>query len=197
MIASELDALLEKMAHGDAEAAGRVLLNYEPYLRKVVRRHLSPRLRAKFDSVDVVQSVWADVLRRLRDAGWHFAGATHLRAFLVRVAHDRFIDCLRQHRAAIEHEQALTRGGWEEALRPQGPQPIDIVQADELWQELLDLCRPEHHEVLRLKREGALSPEIAARTGLHEGSVRRILGALWRRFARRRGDGGAAGRRAP
>ena len=45
---------------------------------------------------------------------------------------------------------------------------------------MLDLCPPEHHEVLVLRREGLPLVEIAARTGLHEGSVRRIL----RRLAR-------------
>jgi RNA polymerase sigma-70 factor (ECF subfamily) len=53
---------------------------------------------------------------------------------------------------------------------------------------MLDLCPPEHREVLRLKREGATSAEIAARTGLHEGSVRRILCTLARRLARRHED---------
>ena len=65
------------------------------------------------------------------------------------------------------------------------PQPADVVQADELWQEMVELCPPEHREVLRLKREGALTAEVAARAGLHEGSVRRILCDLARRLARR------------
>src|SRR5205807_5644991 len=103
-----LEILLEKLASGDSEAAGRVFLAYEPYLRMVVRRQLSPGLRAKFDSVDIVQSIWADVLRGFRDAGWRFADAAHLRAFLVRLTHDRFIDRLRQHRRAVECERSLT-----------------------------------------------------------------------------------------
>ena len=57
MSSDSLDALLQKLTSGDAEAAGAVFLAYEPYLRMVVRRHLSPGLRAKFDSVDIVQSV--------------------------------------------------------------------------------------------------------------------------------------------
>jgi RNA polymerase sigma-70 factor (ECF subfamily) len=185
MSTTPLDNLLEKLASGDAEAAGKVFVTYESYLRMVVRRHLSPGLRAKFDSVDIVQSVWADVLRGFREAGWRFADATHLRAFLVRLTRDRFIDRLRQHRRAVEREQPLKEGDWEESLLAQDPQPSDVVQADELWEEMLDLCPPEHREVLRLKRAGAPSAEIAAQTGLHEGSVRRILCNLARRLARR------------
>src|ERR1700728_4125895 len=68
-----LDSVLEKLCSGDPAAAERVFLAFEPYLRMVVRKKLPPRLRAKFDSMDVVQSVWADVLCGFREAGWRFA----------------------------------------------------------------------------------------------------------------------------
>src|SRR5947208_6668606 len=97
MSSKSLDLLLEKLCSGDGAAAEQVFLAYEPYLRKVVRRQLPPRLRAKFDSVDVVQSVWADVLHGFREAGWRFADRDHLRAFLVKVTRHRFIDRYRQH----------------------------------------------------------------------------------------------------
>lgn len=195
MSTDPLDALLEKLTSGDAEAAEKVFIAYEPYLRMVARRHLSPGLRAKFDSLDIVQSVWADVLRGFRDAGWHFADAAHLRAFLVKLTHDRFIDRFRQHRQAIEREEPLMEG--EETLSGNDPQPSEIAQADELWQKMLILCPPEHREVLRLKREGASSSEIAARTGLHDGSVRRILCTLSRRLTPRRGETDSELRSAP
>jgi RNA polymerase sigma-70 factor (ECF subfamily) len=188
--ADPLDTLLDKLTSGDPGAAERVFLAYEPYLRMVVRRHLSPGLRAKFDSMDIVQSVWADVLRGFREAGWRFADAAHLRAFLIRLTRHRFIDRLRKHRRAVECEQPLA--GGDRALPAGDPEPADVVAADELWQLMLDLCPPEHRELLFLKRQGALNSEIAARTGLHEGSVRRILCTLSRRLARRRGETGRA-----
>jgi RNA polymerase sigma-70 factor (ECF subfamily) len=52
-----------------------------------------------------------------------------------------------------------------------------------LWERLLALCPPEHHEVLRLRRAGLTLEEVAERTGLHEGSVRRILRRLARHIA--------------
>jgi RNA polymerase sigma-70 factor (ECF subfamily) len=48
---------------------------------------------------------------------------------------------------------------------------------------MLALCPPAHHELLRLKRQGLGLAEIAARTGLHESSVRRILYNLASRYA--------------
>jgi RNA polymerase sigma-70 factor (ECF subfamily) len=54
-----------------------------------------------------------------------------------------------------------------------------------LWEEMLALCPPAHHELLRLKRQGLRLAEIAARTGLHPSSVRRILYDLARQLAAR------------
>jgi hypothetical protein len=44
-----LETLLEKLAKGESEAAERVYRDYEPLLRAMVRRRLTPMLRAKFD----------------------------------------------------------------------------------------------------------------------------------------------------
>src|SRR6185503_13784456 len=85
-----LQGLLDRLGAGDDAVAEEVFRAYEPYLRKVVRRQLPPRLRAKFDSLDVVQSVWADLLTGFREAGWRFPSVGHLRAFLVKVTRNRF-----------------------------------------------------------------------------------------------------------
>lgn len=179
-----LDSLLERLVSGDEEAAGNLFLNYEPYLRMVVRRRLSPALRVKFDSADIVQSIWADVLRGFREAGWRFADPMHLRAFLVRITHDRFVDRLRQNQRALAREMPLVADRTEECLVSTDPRPSELVGAAELWQEILTLCPEEHREVLRLKREGVSTADIAARVGLHQGSIRRILGTLSRRLER-------------
>jgi RNA polymerase sigma-70 factor (ECF subfamily) len=183
-----LDLLLDRLTSGDADAAEQVFRTYEPYLRMVVRRRLSPEMRAKFDSLDIVQSVWAHLLKGFRETNWRFANVAHLRAFLVQLTRHRFIDRLRRDRLAIDREQPLGEGTGSDVLLSDAPQPSELVQADELWEQLLELCPPAHQEILRLKREGALTSEIAARTGLHEGSVRRILQTLSRRLARRRGE---------
>jgi RNA polymerase sigma-70 factor (ECF subfamily) len=177
--------LLDKLCTGDVAAAEQVFLAYEPYLRMVVRRQLSARLRAKFDSVDVVQSIWADVLRGFRHADWRFKDEAHLKAFLVKATRNRFLDRLRQHRRALECESPLSEADSEQMPETRQPQPCEVAQADELWEEMLALCPPAHRELLTLKRQGVPLAEIAARTGLHESSVRRILYDLARRWSRR------------
>src|SRR6516165_7534387 len=107
-----LDTLLEKLARGESEAAERVFREYEPFLRAMVRRRLTPMLRAKFDSMDVVQSAWADVLEGYREEGWQFTDQSHLRAFLARVTYNHFATLCRRNRAALEHEQVVDEAEW-------------------------------------------------------------------------------------
>ncbi|MBY0522454.1 MAG: sigma-70 family RNA polymerase sigma factor [Gemmataceae bacterium] len=175
-----LDNLLDKLCTGDDAAAEEVFRAYEPYLRVIVRRMLPPPMRSKFDSVDVVQSVWADVLRGFREGGWRFSTSVQLRAFLVKATRNRFIDRARQNRAAVQRQQPLS----DEALIPDDVDtPGELVQAEELWDRMVTLCPPAHRELLQLKRQGCSLAEIAERTGLHPSSVRRILYDLARRLA--------------
>jgi RNA polymerase sigma-70 factor (ECF subfamily) len=178
---SSLELLLEKLCSGDAEAAGRVFVAFEPYLRKVVRRLLPPSLRAKFDSADVVQSVWADLVVRFREPGWRFEGVDHLRAFLIQVTRNRFLDRVRGLTPALAREELLADRA-DRVPAPE-PRPSEWAQAEEVWQKILALCPPAHQEILRLRREGLSRVEIAARTGMNEGSIRRILRGLARQVA--------------
>jgi RNA polymerase sigma-70 factor (ECF subfamily) len=178
-----LDLLLQQLSGGDADAAEQVFREYEPFLRQLVRRQINPRLRAKFDSADVVQSIWADLLAGFRGARWTFSDAAQLRAFLIKATHNRFLDRVRQAHPALAREQPLEMTAAECLPPAPEPRPSETAQADDVWEKLLALCPPDHHEVLRLRRQGLSRAEIAARTGLHEGSVRRILRRLARELA--------------
>jgi RNA polymerase sigma-70 factor (ECF subfamily) len=182
MAEEPLDALLERLCNGDDSAAEQVFLTYQPYLRMLVRRMLPNTLRPKFDSMDVVQSVWTDLVRGFREAGWRFSSAAQLRAFLVKVTRNRFIDRIRQNHAATEHQRSLDTIAPELIVAPEDS-PSETVEADELWERMLALCPPAHRRLLELKRQGCSLAEIAEQTGLHESSVRRILYDLARRLA--------------
>jgi RNA polymerase sigma-70 factor (ECF subfamily) len=183
MSADSLNALLEQLCRGDADAAAKVFRAYEPYLRSVVRRQLNPQLRTKFDSVDVVQSVWVDLLQGFRAAGWSFTDREQLKAFLVKATRHRFIDCLRRHRSALRHEEPAGAGRLEAAFPCPQPRPSQVAVADDLWERILAQSQPAHRELLELKRQGLSVAEIARRTGFHEDSIHRILRNLAGRLA--------------
>jgi RNA polymerase sigma-70 factor (ECF subfamily) len=178
---ASLEVLLDKLHRGDLDAAEELIKTYEPYLRLLVRRQLPVNIRAKFDSVDIVQSIWVDVLAGFRQAGWEFTDVYQLRAFLARVARNRLIDRERQFGRCFE--QPLSPAA-ELALSPADQtSPSQQVQADELWAKMLTLCAPGHRSIIELKREGCDLAEIARRTSFHPSSVRRILYDLARRLA--------------
>ena len=123
-----LDNLLEQLRSGDDAAIEQAFVAYEPYLRMVVRRRLPMNLRAKFDSVDIIQSVWVHTLEGFREAGWRFANAAQLRAFLVRVTQNRFIDRVRQQQRKLRREKTLTPSDWEELPSTRQPeQPGNLL----------------------------------------------------------------------
>ena len=78
---------------------------------------MSPHLRRKFDSVDVVQSVWADLLPRFRAAAWQFENSLQLRGFLIKATRHRLIDRIRKHRPGLELERPLV-GSARKACLP-------------------------------------------------------------------------------
>src|SRR5438067_1833212 len=178
-----LDQLLVQLSSGDAAAVGQVFLTFEPYLRKAVRRQLPPPLRAKFDSADILQSVWADVLRGFREAGWRFVDADHLRGFLFVATRNRLIDRIRQHQRAAEREEPIDDGAVRYDAPSAEPRPSEVVQANDLWERIVARCPPEHRPILWFRQHGYSLAEIGERTGLHPDSVRRILRTLARQMA--------------
>ncbi len=178
-----INSLLARLCDGDSDAAEQVYREYEPYLRTVVRRQLPINLRSKFDSFDVVQSLWVDLIDRFRKDQCRFSDADHLRAFLIRATRNRFHDHCRRHRVEMEHEQLRGASGGSDAALANQPTPSQVVQSDDLWKQIVSTCPPEHRQLIELKRAGLSLAEIVARTGLHEGSVRRILRQLAHRLA--------------
>jgi RNA polymerase sigma factor (sigma-70 family) len=183
MNTDSVDLWIDRLNRGDAAAVEHVLLAYEPYLRIAVRRRLGRRLRVKIDSMDVVQSVFANVLKGMRKGGWRFAGRPQLLAFLQRVAWRRLANRYQENRKDLERELPLAESWTDSLADPGAARPSEVAQGRELWHCVLAACPPAHRDVVRLRAKGFRMSEIASSTGLHEGSVRRILYDLARRLS--------------
>jgi RNA polymerase sigma-70 factor (ECF subfamily) len=173
--------LLDRLGRGDASATRDLLLAYSSYLRVVVRRTLSARLRPGCDSSDVLQSVWVQVARSLKAKGWKVENERQLRGLLAVIARR---GVTKRARSQSRLETDPEAGSQLDALPIQNqPRPSEAAVGEELWQRMLDRCPPQHHRVLELRRCGLPLAEVAAQTGLHEGSVRRIIRQLARELA--------------
>lgn len=179
MIGQGIEELLARLERGEVAAAEDLYVAYAAYVRAVVRRRISTQLRCKFDSADIAQSVWAQVVRQI-GAGWHVDTEPELRALLAVIARRRVATRARAHARPGE---PVSESILNEVVAAHQPTPSQVVHADELWERLLLLCSPEHRDVLRLRRDGLPLAEVAARTGFHEGSIRRILRRLFREIA--------------
>jgi RNA polymerase sigma factor (sigma-70 family) len=177
------DELIEQLLQGKSEVLGDLFAVYESYLRAIVRSQLSENLQSKFDSVDVVQSVWVQLLQKIGQNGCRVNDRNHLRALLVTIARRRLISRARQCFRPNNAELPMDDEGWDALFDSDQALPSETAQATDLWAKMLAMTPADHREVLILKREGLPLEEIAARTKLHEGSVRRILRRLARELA--------------
>ena len=104
-----LDELLKRLCDGDMAAAERVFVEYEPYLRKALRRQLPAQRRSKLNSLDILQSVWVSLLRGFRECGWRFTDVDQLRGFLFVATRNLLIDQARSHQKAMSGEEPSER----------------------------------------------------------------------------------------
>ena len=178
---ADLRPLLDPTRGGAADRAALYEEGHR-FLRRAARRWLSRDLRQRVDSQDVAQAVWAGIIAGGVDAA-RFPEPGQFRAFLVRAVRNRVVDLARRHRAGLAAELPDRTGRLAGRVPDGGPRPSEEVRADDLWERMLALCPPEHRPILTLRREGLTLDEVAARVGLHEGSVRRILRDLARRVA--------------
>jgi RNA polymerase sigma factor (sigma-70 family) len=178
-VKQSLEHLIARMCEGDTDALEQVFLAFEPGLHNWVKRHLTTPLRSKLDSSDIILATWLDVLRHIRRSG-RFSDANHFRRFLYILMRNRTIDYIRQQNIEIRIIGSLEGAETDRAFHSPDPSPSEIAQAGELWQRIVDLCPPEHRPILELRRDGHTLGEIAAHTGLHPDSIRRILRILAR-----------------
>src|SRR5262249_6025066 len=167
---------MEQVRSGSEEAARELLEIFGPHIIRVVRRKLDQRLRARFDSADFAQDVWASF----------FANPPRhevvdrpeaLIAFLVRMARNKVVDAHRKglvyQKENVTRQNSLDGSAALEAKALSGtdPTPSQAAAAREEWQRL-----PGHYQrILLLLGEGKTHVEIAREVGVNEKTVRRVF----------------------
>jgi len=203
---SSLAELLQRLKNGDDSAATLILDRYEAQVRLVVRRCLPRVLRSRFDSQDIMQSVWRSFFQRLRgevveddhavsqpapgDPSLVVGDSSQLFAFLSRMAKNKVIDQYRREttqKADIHRQCTISDENGHEMDPPSSAEsPEELVTAaDELshWRSLV----PQNRRVLLdMKAYGLSSKEIGDQLGISERTVQRVLEDLRHRLELRR-----------
>jgi RNA polymerase sigma-70 factor (ECF subfamily) len=165
---------------GSREAADRLCRDYQPAIRRVVRRRLPQRLRTRYDSLDFVNDVWLSFFAN-PPADARFEDPDELTHYLAKIARNKINEVRRRSRSPkedLEREEPLdaARGGAE--LPAAEPTPSQIVGAED---EFRNMCRdrpPVHQQILELLRQGRGYREIAEALNTHEKTIWRLVRRL-------------------
>jgi RNA polymerase sigma-70 factor (ECF subfamily) len=178
----EFRALLGRLRGGDATAADDLCRRFGPFVRAAVRRRLPDDLRARYDSLDFVQDVWASVLARPADR-LAFDSPAALVAFLTRVAENKVIDAHRR-RFATEKD-AIARelpngnpGADADRVAASAATPSQWAIAGERWDRLIAKFPPGHRPILERLRDGHTAEDIARLSGVSLSTVNRVVRRL-------------------
>ena len=175
---AEFTRLMARLRAGDQAAVAEVARRYGRIIRAVVRRHLHPRLRTRLDSIDVVQDVWASVLRTDRDR-LDFANPAALIGYLKRVAYHRTVEVYRERFETLKNDITRETPG-ETGVRPKvcPPTPSMCVSAGEQYEVLLNRLPPGQRVILRGLREGHDNEDIARMANVSLSTVNRVVRRL-------------------
>lgn len=189
--------LLRRLQDGDPEALAALLEEHLPGLRAYVRLRGGPLLRAKEESVDLVQSVCREVLGRIDR--FQYPSEAGFRAWLyataLRKIRDRYDYYLAAKRDA-RREQAQDPVGWQDlAVAVRGfASPSQAASAREDVERLeaaFDRL-PEHYRdvLVEARLLGLSREEIGGRTGRTPDAVSALLARATAKLAGLLGDPG-------
>jgi RNA polymerase sigma-70 factor (ECF subfamily) len=181
-----LGEMLREARLGSAEALGRVLDQYRPYLRLLARLHVAARLQKEVDASDVVQETFLDAARdfeRFRgssDAEF-VAWLKSLLAANIADAHRRFLGTQKRNvllesealeqldqSSALLDQRMLARVDSPSALASRREQAVRLAAA-------LEQLRPAYHEVIVLHHfQGMEFQRVADQLGRSLHSVKNL-----------------------
>ncbi len=176
---SEFRTLMEDALAGCPDAAAVLCRDYQAHILRVVRRRLLQRLRTRFDSVDLVQDVWASFFAK-PPSDLRFEDPGALIAYLERMAQFKVGEAIRQQTSPTtninrEHLLSDDEASPAERLPAAQPTPSQIVGAEDEWEQMLHGRPPLHQGILHLLRQGLTHREIADRLQTDEKTIQRLL----------------------
>ena len=182
--------LVSRLRAGDERAAEELVRRYEPTLRRTVRVRLrDPRLRRRFDSADVCQSVFRNFFVRAAAGQFDLAGPEQLLKLLATMARNSLTNQAVREQADCRDCRRTEPAGSDagERLVAPGPTPSRQVAARELLEEARRRLSAEERQLLELRQEGREWADVAAVVGGTPEALRKQLARALDRVARELG----------
>jgi RNA polymerase sigma-70 factor, ECF subfamily len=187
--------LMSRLRAGDQDAATAVFRRFTGRLVALAGARLGARTRGKVDPEDVVQSTYRSFFRRADSGQFDVATWDELWALLAVITMRKCMNRARYFRAERRDARAEVAPGpaAEDAdalilAIDRDPTPIEAAVLAETVEELLRGLDPDDRAIVELSLQGYTSPEIGARLGFAERTVRRVRDRLKRRLQRMQAD---------
>jgi RNA polymerase sigma-70 factor (ECF subfamily) len=169
--------LIDRLRAGENEAVRQVFELYVHRLHMLARGQLAQRFAHKIDPEDVVQSAYKSFVLRHRDGKLHVGNRKSLWNLLtlitLRKCADR-VEYLRADRRDIGRQAAGgEEDGWRGAVDRE-PLPEEATVLAETVEQLFLQIEADERPILELSLQGYTAPEISAKLGRAERSVRRL-----------------------
>src|ERR1700677_3721680 len=178
------DELIRQVGNGDEQAAGRLVRDFEPVIRRVLRARLrSARARQEFESMDICQSVFANFFVRVAGGQFDLKEPNDLIKLLLTMTRNKVAEKMRrQHR--LRRDSRRTVGGVEElALAGRDPTPSSVIAGKELLEQARQRLSEEERQLVELRGQGLSWEEVAASLGGTAGARRNQLARALDRVA--------------
>ena len=148
---NKTEKLLSDARRGDAHAVNRLLERHRDAVRRLVQMRLDQKIQRRIDVSDVVQDVFVEANRRLRE--YLQAPVMPFHLWLRHIARDRIIDAHRRHR--VSAKRSVDR---EQSLTPAGPPDRSTCElAAQLWDQQLTPAAAATQKELTQRVEEAIS----------------------------------------
>lgn len=179
MTESSSKELVHRLEAGSSAAATRIHDRYVRRLIALARSRLSPRLAARLDPDDVVQSAYRSFFMHARDGAYVFERAGDLWCLLAQIT-------LHKLHGQIEHQTAQRRNpdrevSQDEHLHPfmsAEPTSEAVVAAIDQLRVIMQRLNETERRILSQRLQGKSIPEIATDIQRSQRTVRRILQEL-------------------
>jgi len=180
---AELQNLLQQVVNGSEDAARQLFDKYGKLLLFLIRQRMHKKLRARFDSTDIAQDVWASFFSEPLEKR-AFQSKEELIGFLVGLAHKKVSDVKRHavsaKKRSLDREQSLDDSQEFDKEELMGPDRTasQIVMSREEWTRFLSTQSPVRRKIFMLMRDGKTNLEIAAELGISDRFIRRVMDRL-------------------
>jgi RNA polymerase sigma-70 factor (ECF subfamily) len=185
----------ELLRAGDQGAATEVFRRFAGRLIALARTELDTRLRRKEDPEDVVQSVYRSFFTRYHAGQFDFATWDALWSLLtvitVRKCMGRAEHYHAQRRSVAGEVDAESTSDAADGLAPaidREPTPLEAAVLAETVEHMMRGLESDDRAIVELSLQGYTAPEIGARLGFAERTVRRVRERIKKRLQRMQAD---------